>query len=122
MRQARKSQLGIWLVGLLLFLERPTRILVVLPVVMLLLVGFEHVLLTPEIDWLSQTLVFAKAGTDMAQRGRLHTMHRIYGFVEAAKLLTGFALAMFLFVMRSGRRVRRTVHTDDLIERRAAVL
>jgi hypothetical protein len=48
-------------------------------------------------------------------------MHRIYGFVEAAKLLVGFALAILIFVMRSGRRSRRSsaIEAADLLERRA---
>jgi cellobiose-specific phosphotransferase system component IIC len=115
-----EAPLGI-LAVVMLFLERPTRFLVVLPVVMLLLVAFEHLLITPEIAWLSQTLAFARAGTALAEHGRLDNMHRIYGFVEAAKLLTGVALAVLLFVMRSGRRSRRlsAISAADLLERRA---
>ncbi|MGA2183344.1 MAG: hypothetical protein ABSH47_09960 [Bryobacteraceae bacterium] len=115
-----EAPLGI-LVVVMLFLERPLRFLVLLPAAMLLLVGFEHVLLTPEIAWLSQALAFARAGTALAQRGRLDNMHRIYGFVEAAKLLVGFALAILIFVMRSGRRSRRSsaIEAADLLERRA---
>jgi hypothetical protein len=115
-----EAPLGI-LVVVMLFLERPLRFLVLLPAAMLLLVGFEHVLLTPEIAWLSQALAFARAGTALAQRGSLDNMHRIYGFVEAAKLLVGFALAILIFVMRSGRRSRRSsaIEAADLLERRA---
>ena len=117
-----QAPLGI-LTALMLLFERPTRLLVALPVVMLLLIGFEHVLLTPEIAWLSPALAFAQDGTALAQRGRLDNIYRIYGFVEAAKALVGIALAVLLFVMRSGRRSRRSsvVHTSDLLERRAAV-
>jgi len=106
-----------------LFLERPSRLLIVLPVVMLLLVGFEHFLITPEIGWLSQALAFVPDGTAVAQRGRLENMYRIYGFVDAAKVLTGGGLAILLFAMRSGRQGRRTRRTDspDFVERRAAV-
>jgi hypothetical protein len=116
-----QAPLGILLV-LMLFVERPTRLLAVLAAVMLLLVGFEHVLLTPEIDWLSQALAFAREGAALTQRARLHTMHHIYGIVEGMKLLFGCVLALILFVMRGGRRSHRptTVRPDDLIERRTA--
>jgi hypothetical protein len=114
-----QAPLGI-LTAVMLFLERPRRILVALPVVMLLLVGFEHVLLTPEIAWLSQALAFGKE-TSLAQRGRLDNIHRIYGFVETAKLLTGVVLAALLFMMRASRRGRRPSRSGDLRERQAAV-
>ena len=115
-----QAPLGI-LVALLLFIERPTRLLAVVSVVMLLLVGFEHVLLTPEIDWLSHTLAFAPDGAAPAQHARLRTEHHIYAIVEAVKLLLGVLLAILLFVMRSGRRSRRTL-PNEFAERRAAAL
>jgi hypothetical protein len=116
-----EAPLGI-LTALMLFLGRPARLLAVLPVTMLLLVGFEHTLIMPEIAWLGPALAFAREGTALAQRGRLDNMHRIYGFVEAAKLLLGAALAVLLFVMRSGRRSRGPLPVDAevLLERRAA--
>jgi hypothetical protein len=111
--------LGI-LAALMLFLERPVRLLILLPVVMLLLAGFEHVLITPEIAWLSRLLAFVPHGASISQR-RLDTMYLMYGFVEGAKLLVGAVLAVLLFVMRSGRRSRRSHHVtaDELLERRA---
>lgn len=116
-----QAPLGI-LTAFMLFLERPRRVLVALPVVMLLLVGFEHVLLTPEIAWLSQALAFGNE-TVSGQRGRLDNIHSIYGFVEVAKLLIGLGLAIILFMMRSGRRSRKSSQAgvNDLLEKRAMV-
>jgi hypothetical protein len=117
-----EAPLGI-LAAAMLFLERPSRLLAALPAVMLVLVGFEHVLLTPEIAWLSMALAFAQDGTALAQRVRLDNMQRIYGLAEAAKLLAGAALAVLLFAMRAGRRSRRPspIHSEDLLKPRAAV-
>ena len=108
---------------LLLFLERPSRLLVVLPVVMLLLVSFEHMLITPEIAWLSKELAFVPDSTGIVARAHLDNMRRIYGFAETAKMLVGAGLAVLLFTMRSGRRSRRSsrVDLDEFVERRTAV-
>jgi len=103
-----------------LVVERPTRILVALPLVMLLLVGFEHVLVLPEIAWLSQALAFLRDAEGGAQRSRLDNLQRFYVFAEAIKLLLGVALAVLLFVMRTGRRGSRSPsRARDPLERRA---
>jgi hypothetical protein len=108
------------LLTIVLLVERPTRILVALPLVMLLLVGFEHVLVQPEIAWLSQAVSFLPDAEGGAQRTRLDNLQRIYVFVEALKLLLGVALAALLFVMRTGRRGSRpSSRMSDPLERRA---
>jgi len=113
-------------IGLLLMftllMERHTRILAALPLVMLLLVGFEHVLVLPDIAWLSQALSFLPVGEGGAQRGRLDNLDRIYFFAEALKLLFGLGLAVLLFVMRAERRgSRSSSHMSNPLERRARV-
>jgi len=116
-----QAPIGVLLM-IMLLMERPTRILVALPLVMLLLVGFEHVLVLPEIAWLSQALSFLPDREGLTQRNRLDNLQRIYAFAEALKLLLGIALAVLLFVMRTGRRVSRSSsRRGDPLERRALV-
>lgn len=116
-----QAPVGLLLIVMLL-VERHTRILVALPLAMLLLVGFEHIFVTPEIAWLSQTLSFLTDARGGPQRGRLENMQRIYGFVEALKLLLGVALAVLLFVMRTARRGSRSAsRASDPSPRRALV-
>jgi hypothetical protein len=116
-----QAPIGVLLM-IVLLVERPTRILLALPLVMLLLVAFEHVLVQPEIAWLSQALSFLPDAEGGAQRIRLDNLQRIYFFAEALKLVLGLALAVLLFVMRTGRRVSRSSsRTSDPLERRALV-
>ncbi len=118
-----QAPLGV-LIMVMLFFERPSRLLVALPILMLLLVGFEHLLITPEIAWLSQALVFVPDNAGFVARAHLDNMHRIYGFTEVVKLLVGAALGVLLFMMRSGRRSHRSSRVNannELLERRAAV-
>jgi len=116
-----QAPLGVLLV-IALLMERPTRILAALPLVMVLLAGFEHLFVTPEIAWLSQTVSFLSGAAGAASRGRLDNMQRIYTVVEALKLLLGVALAVLLFVMRTARRASRSSsRLSDPLERRALV-
>jgi len=116
-----QAPIGVLLI-IVLLMERPTRILAAIPLVMLLLVGFEHVLVLPEIAWLSQALSFLPDAEGAAQRSRLDNLQHIYVFVEALKLLLGVALAVLLFVMRTGRRgSRSSSRIIDPLERRALV-
>jgi len=105
-----------------LVVERPTRVLAVIPIVMLLLVGFEHVLVMPEIAWLGQAVAFLPDTAAADQHRRLDNMQHIYGFAEAVKLALALLLAVLLFVMRSGRRGSRpSSRARDPLDRRVMV-
>jgi hypothetical protein len=118
-----QAPLGLLTVAMLVFEKSSRRMLVALPVVMLLLVGFEHLLLTPEIAWLSEAQALGRDAAAVAQRGRLDNIFMIYGVTETVKMLVGLGMAALLFMMRSGKRRRRSssLETDELMERPAAV-
>jgi len=109
--------LGLAVLATLVF-RKPTPTLVALPVAMLALAAFEHLLLMPEIAWLGQV---AAVGRDAAARGRLANIVKIYGVVEAVKFLLGIGMAILLFMMHTKGRQIRSRAGDELLERRVAV-
>ena len=116
-----QAPLGL-LAAALLALQRQTRLLVAIPIAMLLLAGFQHVLLMPEIAWLSQSVVLGRDTADAMQRSRLASITKIYAAVETIKFLLGMGLACYMFMMKtsSGRRRRLSHEEELLLERQAA--
>lgn len=90
--------------------DRQTRWLFTVPAAGILIVAFQHFRVTPEIVWLGQAMVRGIAANE--QRDEFAAMHRMYGILEVLKLLLGFALAVWLVVMKSRRRSRRSSAED----------
>jgi len=92
--------------GAVLVTERQTRMLVIFPAVLLLLVSFQHFRLTREIIWLGQEMVLAGGSASERIREEFGIMHSMYGIAEVVKLVLAVVLAVWIVIRRSGRKAR----------------
>lgn len=87
--------------------EREMRLLTVFPVVLLLLVAFQHFRLTREIIWLGREMVLAGGSASERTREQFGLIHGMYGTIEVLKLLLAVVLAVWMVIRGFGRRMRR---------------
>jgi hypothetical protein len=105
--------LGVALAGCL-FLGTQRRILpMALCGVMLALVLFRHVGVTPELAYRGRATDFPPGNTQFGPMTRLLAMQQIYFGIEIVKLGTGVILASYLFVFRAQRRGRKVMQGMD---------
>jgi hypothetical protein len=91
-----------------LFMATQRRIFpLVLCGMMLVLVAFQHVALSPEIAYRGRAADFPPGSVDIGTVTRLLALQQAYFGVEVVKLLAGGLLASYLFVFRTQRRVRK---------------
>ena len=94
------------LIAMVLFLSSSMRYLSVVPLVMILLVLFMHLKITPELAWLGRSLEFS-SGDDALPSDHFWTLHRIYAILDTVKCVLGAAVAIFLMAQSSTKVVRR---------------
>lgn len=94
-----------------LLLGARDRLLAGLAGCMVILTAFQHFKITPDLLWLGRSIDFLPAAAQSQARNQFSRLHGIYGGIELVKLLMGFVIAGFLFVMRR-RRSRRRVEVD----------
>lgn len=75
--------------------------------VMLVAVIFQHVAISPELAYRGRETDFPPGNTLFGPQARVWAMQQMFGVVEAVKLLVGGVLLSYLFVFRTGRRVRK---------------
>jgi hypothetical protein len=111
--EAMEIALGLAL-GLCAFLGTQKRWFpLVLCGVMLIIVLFQHLAITPELAYRGRETDFPPGNTAFGPQSRVWTMQEIFGVVEALKLVIGGLLASYLFVFRSGRRIRQKIDAVD---------
>jgi hypothetical protein len=105
-------QLGLGLaLGVSLLRATQARILpVTLSAIMLALVVFEYVALTPELTYLGREADFSTNGSAGESPA---TLQVVYVAVEMAKIVVGGVLAAYLFVFRN---IQRTVKSNAALE------
>ncbi len=109
--------LGLALTGSLVFATHRRLMPILLASLMLVMVVFLHLAISPEIGWLERDIDFLPAGTLAAQVRRLSAMQVVYAATEAAKLVVGGLLAAYLFVFRGrGARLARTLQEVDAVD------
>jgi hypothetical protein len=98
-----------------LFLGTQRRIFpLVLCGAMLVMVGFEHFALSPELAFRGRAADFPPRSRTFSVQVRAWAIEEMYIGMEGAKLLTGGVLASYLFVFRTGRgRYRNKVQPVD---------
>ncbi len=79
-----------------------------------LLVGFLHLFISPEIDFLGDALDFAAPNAAEGQRMRMWLLHQVYTVATLVKLGLCGALTAFLLWFRPARRVSRQRRISDL--------
>jgi hypothetical protein len=105
--------LAVALLGCLFLGTQKRKLPLALCGIMLLVVAFQHFAITPELAYRGRDTDFPPGNTAFGPQLRLWTMQQIFGGVEGLKLLLGGFLASYLFVFRSGRRVRRQIDAVD---------
>ena len=75
---------------------------------MLVLLGFEHFALNPELAYRGRAADFPPGNRTFGTQTRLWALEQVYLSVEGTKLLIGGVLASYLFVFRA-RRVRKKI-------------
>ena len=104
--------IGIALTVLLLFSTHVNRLLVGLCGLMVLLVGFMHFALTPEITFAGRAFDFVPS--DAGGRGHFWVLHGLYSGLEILKLILGCVVAGYLFVFKTRMRRADPVSLGDL--------
>ena len=79
---------------------------------MLLVVIFQHVGVTPELAYRGRLADFPPGNNVTGIVLRVYALEQIYAWVEAAKLVVGVLLAGYLFIFRA-RRSRKQLHAVD---------
>ncbi len=82
--------------------------------VMLALVLFQHLALTPELAFQGRETDFPPGNTALGPMARVWALQQVYAGAEVVKLITGAGLAGYLFVFRAPRRNRKE---DDALQR-----
>lgn len=77
----------------------------------IILTGFQHFKITPEMVWLGRSIDFIAWTADSQARSQFYKLHAAYGIIEGAKLLLMLVVAGFLFTM-SRRRSRQRVEVN----------
>jgi hypothetical protein len=95
--------LGIVLAGAL-FLGTQRRIFpMVVCGLMLLMVLFEHIGISPELAFSGRATDFPPGNAAVDPLVRLYALDQVYAWVEGAKIVLGVLLAGYLFIFRAGR-------------------
>lgn len=86
----------------------------VLCVIMLAAVIFQMIAISPELAFRGRETDFPPGNTTFGAQASVWSVQQMFGIVEAVKLLLGGVLLSYLFVFRSGRRIRTRL---DAVER-----
>jgi hypothetical protein len=79
---------------------------------MLLMVVFEHVGVTPELAFRGREADFPPGSTTYAVQVRVWALNQVVAWVEGSKLVLGILLSSYLFIFRP-RRIRRRTGAID---------
>ncbi len=88
----------------ILLMERRTRYYTIGVALMLLLVLFEWLVITPQLDWLGRTVDFVPWKTRSATRDQYWNLRAVYLGMEILKILLGAGVTVMLVIMRSRPR------------------
>jgi len=94
-----------------LILGLKQRLSAALTAAIIILTGFQHFKITPEMVWLGRSIDFIAWTADSQARSQFYKLHAAYGIIEGAKLLLMLVVAGFLFTM-SRRRSRQRVEVN----------
>jgi len=99
--------LGLALGGCLILATQRRIFPMVLCGVMLALVLFQHITVTPELAYRGRETDFPPGNAVFGAQARVWALHQVYVGAEAVKLVIGGVLASYLFVFRTRRRSRK---------------
>jgi hypothetical protein len=103
--------------GICLLRATQTRILpIAFCAMMIALVVFEHVALTPELAYQGRETDFPPNNTALGPMTHVWALQQVYIGVEVVKLIAGTALAGYLFVFRTRRGRKETGAMDHTLQ------
>src|SRR5580700_8167296 len=109
-----EAQVGLALIlGGCLFLGTQRRIFPMMFCgLMLLMVIFEHLGVTPELVYRGRAADFPPGNTAYGAQTRVWALDQVYAWVEGTKLVLGVLLSGYLFIFRA-RRTRKQINAID---------
>ena len=100
----------------ILLVERRTRYYSIGVGLMLLLVLFEWLVITPQLDWLGRTIDFIPAKTASTTRNQYWNLRAVYLWIEILKILLGTGVTCMLVIMRTRARTAVTDRIQPELE------
>jgi hypothetical protein len=105
---------------MLLFLGVESRLMSALTLGMVLVVAFQHLMITPELGYLSRTIEFIPGKVDSPPRDQFWKLHTLYITLDVLKIALGGLVSMLLITAQRKRRSRSSQSDAELIEKRLA--
>ena len=103
----------------ILFLGVESRLMSALTLGMVLVVAFQHLMITPELSYLSRGLEFVPWTADSPTRDQFWKLHTLYIVLDVLKIALG-ALVSILLITAQRKRRSRSQSDEELIEKRLA--
>jgi hypothetical protein len=105
---------------LILFFGMESRLMSALTLGMVLVVTFQHLLISPELNWLGRSIEFIPWSTQSQPRDQFWRLHTMYILLDFLKIALGGVIGMLLITAQRRRRNRFQEDDDELIEKRLA--
>ena len=109
-----------FLLILVLFFGLESRLMSALTLAMVLVVTFQHLLISPELNWLSRGIEFVPWTAQSQARDQFWRLHTMYLALEVLKIALGGVVSMLLITAQRRRRSRYQEDDDDMLEKRLA--
>ena len=109
-----------FLLILVLFFGLESRLMSALTLAMVLIVTFQHLFISPELNWLGRGIEFVPWSAQSQPRDQFWRLHMLYVALEVLKIAVGGAVSMLLITAQRRRRSRHQEDDDDMIEKRLA--
>jgi len=109
-----------FLLILVLFFGLESRLMSALTLAMVLVVTFQHLLISPELNWLARGMEFVPWTAQSQPRDQFWRLHTMYMALEVLKIALGGVVSMLLITAQRRRRSRYQEDDDDLLEKRLA--
>jgi hypothetical protein len=103
---------------LLFFLGLESRLMSALTLGMVLVVAFQHLMITPELNYLSRSIEFIPWTAESAPRDQFWKLHTLYIVLDILKIALGALVGVLLITAQRRRRARGQDEDDELIEKR----
>lgn len=105
---------------LILFFGLESRLMSALTLGMVLVVAFQHLMITPELNWLGRSIEFIPWTAESQPRDQFWKLHTLYIALDVLKIALGGVVALLLVTASRRRRVRTPDEDSQLIEKRLA--
>jgi hypothetical protein len=105
---------------LVLFFGLESRLMSALTLGMMLVVSFQHLLISPELNWLGRSIEFIPWTVQSDPRDQFWRLHTLYIVLDVLQIALGGVVSILLITAQRRRRSRYQEDDDELIEKRLA--